>query len=734
MTTPDPTPAHGPDEQPADTTQQRPLGPPQPGPKHVHALVVGTDADADEMATDLDEKLGRIKVDVSHTAAEAVTAIQAIITADPQAMIPLVIVMDSVGNVDDTIDIITDNPIGANARYMLMTARESHDDIARAIDANRLVTIMSAPWIASVVTDQARVEIEKWLSIYRPDRPDLARLVGAPQPEGSLPADDLISGLEIDSEDMVKLLIDRIEHVLGPRPRINLPAGVRLTRQGESLDAVYLVLKGAVSLHRSTPEGDVLLHHASSGPIIGLVSFAQAKKTSFTSLTTSDVTVVRLSIQQLERVLASEPVTSAMLAVVAIKALARRLIRAEALHIENELLATKLEEEKQHLAQALKDLEEARAQLVGQARYAMLGELAAGIAHELNNPVAAIIRAGDYVSDDIDTLLQSDRRFEFAHKAYTRARTRPARSTSDERKLVRTLNAALDDRAMAKRLVKCEIDDPKVAKKLLRRPKQLELVEAGAGIGNSVRNIHVAAKRITDLVRSLRSYARPDNQPVGGVDVAELVEETVSLISHRVKNIELERDYAPDLPTIKAYPGQLTQVWTNLIVNAAEAIEESGVGTTICIRTEAIPAPHSSVTHPPMCTDTNVEGIRAGHGMEPIVGTTLDTGESVTHSPQTGEVTVIPSDVDWVRVSLWDNGPGVDPKVLPQIFEPRFTTKSGTVRFGLGMGLGISRQIVENHGGFIFVDSRPGCTGFVVDLPVDGPPSNIDNDWIREGA
>lgn len=705
--------------------------PAMPGPQHVHALVVGNDEGAEEMAADLDKNLGSIKVDIVPDATSGLAAIDAIVTDDPKAMVPLIIVMDSAGHIDDIIDAMITNPVGSDARFMLMTARQSHDDLARSIDSNRLAAIMSAPWSSAVVAEQAWVEIKRWLATHRPERTDMNKLVGGSVPETILPEDDLLARLELDGEELVKLLIDRIEKVLGPRPRIQLPPGIRLTTQDQSVDAVYVVLEGAVSLHRTTSKGEVLLHHASSGPIIGLVSFAQAKKAQFTARTTTTVTVVRLSMQQLEVVFSSEPMTSALLAVVAIKALARRLVRAEALHVENELLATQLEEEKEHLAQALKDLEEARAQLVGQARFAMLGELAAGIAHELNNPVAAIVRAADYVGSDIETLLAADKNFQAVSTAYTKARTRRPRSTADERALVRDLTDTVGDRALAKRLVKAEVDDARVAKKLAKNSTKLAYVEAGAGIGNSVRNIAVAADRITNLVASLRSYARPDDKPTLDVDVEQTVEETISLISHRVKDINLEREYANDLPHITAYSPKLTQVWTNLIVNAAEAIEESGMGSTICIRTEAIYNPHAPVTHPGFCqADASATDTSTTDADTPVQGIPAQSPPSYTHSPQTGEVHIIESTVDWVRVSFWDDGPGVDPKVLPHIFEPRFTTKSGTVRFGLGMGLGISRQIVENHGGFIFVDSRPGCTGFIVDLPIDGPPEDNDESQI----
>jgi two-component system, NtrC family, sensor kinase len=81
-----------------------------------------------------------------------------------------------------------------------------------------------------------------------------------------------------------------------------------------------------------------------------------------------------------------------------------------------------------------------------------------------------------------------------------------------------------------------------------------------------------------------------------------------------------------------------------------------------------------------------------------------------------------------VRVRIRDNGRGIDPAVLPRVFEPRFTTKQGAVRYGLGLGLAIARRIVDAHGGRIELSSKPGCTVVTVTLPLDGPPDDEDSE------
>ncbi|MEW6281513.1 MAG: ATP-binding protein, partial [Candidatus Eremiobacterota bacterium] len=137
------------------------------------------------------------------------------------------------------------------------------------------------------------------------------------------------------------------------------------------------------------------------------------------------------------------------------------------------------------------------------------------------------------------------------------------------------------------------------------------------------------------------------------IDVTRGLEDTLLVHSHELGGIQLVRDYAP-VPAILAFPAELNQVWSNLVANAVAAMK--------------------------------------GHGR-----LTLQVGEAEGA----------------VRVVVADSGPGIPPDHLARIFERGFTTRSG----GLGLGLSISRSIVERHGGRIEVDSQPGHTEFRVWLP-----------------
>ena len=172
----------------------------------------------------------------------------------------------------------------------------------------------------------------------------------------------------------------------------------------------------------------------------------------------------------------------------------------------------------------------------------------------------------------------------------------------------------------------------------------------------------MAADRIGEIVHSVKGSAYLDQAPVQRIDVRTGLEQTLVILRHRLKHgIEVRRDYADDLPEIEAYGSELNQVWTNLVDNAADAMD--GVGE-ITIRAEPDP----------------------GGG---------------------------------VIVTICDSGPGIPPDVRARLFEPFFTTKPPGK--GTGLGLHISHNVIARHGGRIEVDSEPGRTCFVVTLPEQLP-------------
>lgn len=578
-------------------------------------------------------------------------------------------------DVDELIEDLAGEPALDGIRTVLVTDRRAHDDVTRAIDADRLDAVLASAWRPGELAAHVTSQVTRWLRTQRPDHPVLLELDATDRYHRAYeaPSSELLRDLELDDHAIAERLSAAIDRALGRRPRLRLTAGTRLTHQNTPVNGVFVIRSGSVALDRTTSLGEIRLHHGSTGPVVGLLSLAQQRRAFFTARSTTQIEVVHLDLEQLDRALRAEPEVGAAMAAASVRALARRLRRAEQLQLEKLQLNRELEAERQRLAAALEALETARLELVEQARYATLGELAAGVAHELNNPVAALSRAASFVAEDIARLLDGHPRGGLAREALEAARTRPALRAAEERAARRELGAALGDAGLAHRLVSAGITEVEQARRLgagREDPEDsLVVVESAASLGTALRNLEIGSQRISELVASLRAYARPDLQPVDGVDVNTLLDDTLRLVAHRLQGTEVVRRFG-ELPSIRARPGPLDQVWTNLLVNAAESL--GGAGRI----------------------------------------------EVVTDAP----------DAAHVRVRIIDDGPGIDPELLPRLFEPRFTTKNGQVRYGLGLGLSIARRTVESHGGCIELDSRPGRTCATVLLPVAGPTDGDDAD------
>lgn len=612
-------------------------------------LVVGTGAEP--VAAEIREALPRT-VEVAQ-APDAAAALDVVNSRD--AIVPLITLIAGEADVDRALTGLFSDDQMQDTRSIVLTSRAFHDDVADAIDQGRLHTLVMQPAPPGLLGWMVVSQLARWMVDH-----GMEPVEPVPMPGGPRETSELLHLLEASNEELTARIVSGIDHALTRRPRLRLPAGVRLTRQGEYVDGVYIVISGKVALTRKTPSENLLLHHASTGPVVGLVSLARQERAFFTSTTTTDVEAIHVSTDQLDRALRLDPGVAEGLAAGAIRGFTLRLLRSEELQVERNELNVKLKKEQKRLAKALAQLEAARLELVSQARFATLGELAAGVAHELNNPVAALQGAAANLSDHLATLVRSHPDAAILSGVLAGTLDRPSLSTAEERRIRREIERVTGDPEAAFRLVSAGVVDPAVASRVDR--STLGIVEAAAMLGTAARSIDVATTRITDLVNSLRSYARPETEVLDDVDVNAGIEDTLHLVAHRLRGIEVVRDYG-DIPRIRAHPSRLGQVWTNLIVNAADAL--------------------------------------AGQGRLEIL----------THA-----------DGPHVVVDVIDNGPGVDPDVLPRIFEPRFTTKHGTIRYGLGLGLSLASRIVEEAGGTITVDSVPGRTAFTVTLPVAGPP------------
>jgi signal transduction histidine kinase len=320
-------------------------------------------------------------------------------------------------------------------------------------------------------------------------------------------------------------------------------------------------------------------------------------------------------------------------------------------------------------------------------RLASLGTMAAGLAHELNNPAAAAQRAAAQMAEAIDVVAGTIGRFveagisreeaqqlvELQREALARACSHPARSTLDtadaEDELLEGLKALGVDEAwqMVEPLVQAGVDQD-----------WLDRVAALAGPATDAALCWVAStltarvlaaelqestQRMSSLVGAVKTYAYMDRGGMVEVDLHEGLETTLVVLGHKLKHtsINVVRNYDRTLPKLSVRGSELNQVWTNLLDNAIDALGESG---TITIATRQ-------------------DGVCA-------------------------------------FVDISDDGPGIPAEIRGRVFDSFFTTKD--VGKGTGLGLATARQIVvDRHDGSLTVDSEPGRTTFHVSLPLTKP-------------
>jgi signal transduction histidine kinase len=427
---------------------------------------------------------------------------------------------------------------------------------------------------------------------------------------------------------------------------ISLKAGELLFSEGSIGQSAYVIQQGQLEIYKTSDGKHIQLAVRQPGEVIGEMALLQAAPRSASAQAVSECRLIVISHEQMDHLLNSSPSAS------------------------RTMLST--------ITERLRDTE---LMLRQSEKMAQLGTLMAGIAHELNNPSAAVSRGAKQLtaalqgfqgfSSELRVAGLSKTQIDDLDQQLRQKAIKPSHLDSITRNdLESVLETWLDEHdiedgwELAPQLANL-MDGSKELDALATNYPQVNLaallgwMSAGYEVYSLLEEVGQGAGRISEIVKALKSYVYLDQAPIQEIDIHEGLDNTLVILHYKLKQgVEVVRQYDPALPHIQAYGSELNQVWTNIIDNAIDAMDGKG---QLIIRTAKKDA--------------------------------------------------------WVTVEIEDNGPGIPAAVQEKMFNPFFTTKA--LGKGTGLGLNITYNIIQKHAGDIKVSSQPGQTIFEIRLPVN---------------
>jgi signal transduction histidine kinase len=398
---------------------------------------------------------------------------------------------------------------------------------------------------------------------------------------------------------------------------VDLVADEVLIREGDVADALYVVLDGELEVTKRAGSSEIPLAQVGPGSLQGEIAALEGGRRLASVRAMGPAEVLRIPVDTIRELLDAGP----DVALAVIRTAVGRLRAMESTLREREKLAG-------------------------------LGTLAAGLAHELNNPAAAALRSVNALERAVAA---AESRPHPVPPPRPPEDTAPPRSALERADRIAELERYAPDADDASALVELGWTSEALA---AVPAEAIPWLAADASVRQLLGELEMALSRIGEIVAAVKGYTYLDQAPVQRVDVRIGLEQTLVILRHKLKAIDVSTAFAEDLPEIEAHGSELNQVWTNIVDNAADAMDGRG-------------------------------------------------SLSIAAEPESGGL--------GVRVTICDSGPGMPADVRRRIFEPFYTTKEPGK--GTGLGLHISHNVVAQHGGRIEVESEPGRTCFIVTLP-----------------
>jgi signal transduction histidine kinase len=442
----------------------------------------------------------------------------------------------------------------------------------------------------------------------------------------------------------------QIQWLLDRGEVVNVPAGDSYIRKGDPVDKLIILLKGSLSLKMEQNGQFKEVYHMEVGEISGLLPYSRAQSAMGYGTAVIDSDFFMLDKSHFRDLVCECHELTSML-VHQMTDRVRDFTRSQ--HQDEKLMA--------------------------------LGKLSAGLAHELNNPAAAMVRSSESLQKHLGTVPDKFKRimsmkvtdeqidlvsgiiFDKVTKGVKKGETMMIRSQRED-EITDWLedNGYGDCYLLAETLAEFGFEETEL--QVIRDgldhdafPKVMEWIDNVLTTEKMVGEIKEASRRISSLVNSIKSYSHMDrSSDKTPTDIREGIQNTITILGHKLsKNqVKLIEEFDEHLPQINAIPGELNQVWTNIIDNALDAMEASG-------------------------------------------------GELKIKADRKGDV---------VNVQIIDSGSGIPKEIQSRIFEPFFTTKD--IGKGTGLGLEVVHRIVQGHNGSINLESAPGRTKFEFCFPI----------------